>query len=99
MGGLWSAAAFRELISGRRRGVAPAILRGALRLAEVPYTLAVNWRNRRYDRGPRKVPEPGIFVLSVGNLTLGGTGKTPLVKWLPRGFRARGGRGAIVRRG
>ena len=37
--------------------------------------------------------------MSVGNLTLGGTGKTPLVKWLAHWFAARDVRVAIVSRG
>ena len=92
-------AEFRELVSGRRQGAAAAAMRGLLRAAEVPYTLAVNWRNRRYDRGRAKVHRVGVPVVSVGNLTLGGTGKTPMVKWLARWFGERGVRVAIVSRG
>ena len=70
-----------------------------LRAAEVPYTAAVGWRNRRYDRGHAIAHRVGVPVISVGNLTLGGTGKTPMVKWLARWLRARGLRVAIVSRG
>jgi tetraacyldisaccharide 4'-kinase len=90
---------FRELVSGRRRGVGAALARGVLRLAEVPYASAVRWRNRRYDRGRAATHRVGVPVVSVGNLTLGGTGKTPLVKWLARWFAERGVRVAIVSRG
>jgi tetraacyldisaccharide 4'-kinase len=38
-------------------------------------------------------------VISVGNLTLGGTGKTPMVKWLARHLQNGGKRVAIVSRG
>ena len=38
-------------------------------------------------------------VISVGNLTLGGTGKTPLVEWIVRSFLAQGKRAGIVSRG
>ena len=76
-----------------------AVLRGLLRAAEVPYTWAVRWRNRRYDRGKRPIERVGVPVVSVGNLTLGGTGKTPLVEWLARWFRRRDLRVTIVSRG
>jgi tetraacyldisaccharide 4'-kinase len=91
--------AFREIVSGRRRGAGAALARGVLRLAEVPYTAAVNWRNRRFDQAHSMVERVGVPVVSVGNLTLGGTGKTPMVKWIARWFAERGVRVAIVSRG
>jgi tetraacyldisaccharide 4'-kinase len=90
---------FRDLVSGRRRGVAAALLRALLRVAEVPYTFAVNRRNRQFDGGRRDIHRVNVPVVSVGNLTLGGTGKTPMVKWLARWFVDRGYRVAIVSRG
>src|SRR5688572_3973317 len=90
---------FRELVSGRRRGAGAAALRGVLRAAELPYTAAVGWRNRRYDQGHAAVHRVGVPVISVGNLTLGGTGKTPIVKWLAQWLRIRSLRVAIVSRG
>ncbi len=90
---------FRELVSGRRRGVAAAALRLGLRLAEVPYTWAVRWRNHRYDTGAAPAHRVGVPVVSVGNLTLGGTGKTPMVEWLARWFRQRDVRVAVISRG
>lgn len=90
---------FRDLLSGRQRGLGPVTLRGGLRLAEVVYTAAVRWRNRRYDRGAAAVHRMAVPVVSVGNLTLGGTGKTPMVEWLVRWFAARGVRAAVISRG
>jgi tetraacyldisaccharide 4'-kinase len=74
-------------------------LRGFLRAAEIPYTLAMRRRNRAFDTGRREVHNVGVPVVSVGNLTLGGTGKTPMVLWLARWFRDRGVRIALVSRG
>jgi len=87
------------LVSGRRRGAAAGAARSLLRLAEIPYTAAVRWRNRRYDRGAAAVHRAGVPVVSVGNLTLGGTGKTPLVEWLARWFSQRGVHVALISRG
>jgi tetraacyldisaccharide 4'-kinase len=59
----------------------------------------MRWRNRRFDRNPASVRRVSVPVINVGNLTLGGTGKTPLVKWLARWFLAQGRQPAIVSRG
>jgi tetraacyldisaccharide 4'-kinase len=90
---------FRDLVSGRRRGIGTGVTRGLLRVAEVPYTMAVGVRNRRFDRGHTEVHHVERPVVSVGNLTLGGTGKTPMVKWLARRMQSLGQRVAIVSRG
>ena len=57
------------------------------------------WRNRAFDRGRRSVFRAAVPVVSVGNLTLGGTGKTPCVEWLARYFRTREVRVALLSRG
>ena len=46
-----------------------------------------------------KIHRAAVPVVSVGNLTLGGTGKTPMVEWLARWYRRRGLRVAILSRG
>jgi tetraacyldisaccharide 4'-kinase len=96
---LLTASQLHDLLSGRRHGPAAGLLRCALRLAEVPYTWAVRWRNWRYDRGAAEVHRAGVPVVSVGNLTLGGTGKTPTVEWLAGWFRGRGIRVTVISRG
>src|SRR5438046_879894 len=90
---------FRELVSGRRKGLAANCVRGFLRVAEAPYTLAVKVRNRRYDRNRASTHHVDVPVISVGNLTLGGTGKTPMVKWLAQRLQDGGARVALVSRG
>jgi tetraacyldisaccharide 4'-kinase len=90
---------YRTLVSGQAPGLRAAAARGLLRLAEVPYTLAVGVRNWRFDQGHAATFTAGVPVISVGNLTLGGTGKTPMVEWLARWLRDRGVRVALVSRG
>jgi len=92
-------ATFRAIVSGERRGPGGTLLRAMLRIAETPYAAAVGWRNRAYDHGRKEIHAAGVPVVSVGNLTLGGTGKTPMVAWLARWFRSQGRRVAIVSRG
>jgi tetraacyldisaccharide 4'-kinase len=90
---------FQSIVSGRRRGVRAALMRWGLRAAEAPYTLAVGWRNWRFDAGHAAVTRADVPVVSVGNLTWGGTGKTPMVEWLARWFTAQQVRVTIVSRG
>ena len=62
------------------------------------YGFIVRVRNSMYGhgRGIHQVPLP---VISVGNITVGGTGKTPLVTWIVRRLRESGHSPAIVMRG
>lgn len=96
---MWNPNQFRDLVSGRRRGLGAAALRGCLRAVETPYGWAVRYRNRRFDRCPSLTSRVPAVVVSVGNLTLGGTGKTPMVAWLARWFAERAVRVALVSRG
>lgn len=59
----------------------------------------VRARNLLYDRKLLVVREPRIPAVSVGNLTVGGTGKTPVSSWLATRLEARGASPAIVLRG
>ncbi len=78
-------------------GVAGRTIRALLAPAELPFRVAVAARNARYDRSP-PAPAP-LPVVSIGNLTVGGTGKTPVVRWLGEWFREAGVRVAVVVRG
>jgi tetraacyldisaccharide 4'-kinase len=70
----------------------------ALTLPAAAYGLAVRLRNAWYDRNGAAKRAP-LRVISVGNLAVGGTGKTPLVAWLARRLYAAGHAPAIVSRG
>lgn len=68
------------------------------RLGEPLYRAAINRRNRRYDsgRGVTRLPLP---VISVGNLSVGGTGKTPMVMHILRLLLEHGHRPCVAMRG
>jgi tetraacyldisaccharide 4'-kinase len=63
------------------------------------YGLYVRWRHALYACGLLKPKRLRATVISVGNLTVGGTGKTPMVLWLAEKFLAEGKRVAILSRG
>jgi len=66
--------------------------------AEWLFGAAVRRRNRAYDRrGGERVA--GLVVVSVGNLSVGGTGKTPVSAWLARLLRERGAETVLLARG
>ncbi|MEN6407796.1 MAG: tetraacyldisaccharide 4'-kinase [Thermoguttaceae bacterium] len=96
---MFDPAAFRDLQSGQRRGLSASMLRGLLHAIAWPYAAAVRWRNRRYDHGAARIQQVDATVISVGNMTLGGTGKTPLVGWLARWFIEQDVRPAVISRG
>ncbi|UWX58096.1 tetraacyldisaccharide 4'-kinase [Chlorobaculum sp. MV4-Y] len=70
-----------------------------LRPAAALYGMVMSLRNRLYDRGIFKSWRSPIPVVSVGNITTGGTGKTPLVDWIVKFYAASGIATAIVSRG
>lgn len=61
------------------------------------FGVVVRRRNARYDRGVRA--PAALPALSVGNLTVGGTGKTPFSAWCVQRLRRRGAHPSIVMRG
>ncbi len=58
------------------------MLRCLLKFAALGYAAAVGVRNVLYSRGWLKAHRVNAVVISIGNITAGGTGKTPLVAWL-----------------
>jgi len=75
--------------------------RGRLALAplEAVYRAAVAVRGSMYDSGLLRAQETAIPSIGVGNLSVGGTGKTPFSAWLARTLASRGAKPAIVLRG
>jgi tetraacyldisaccharide 4'-kinase len=83
----------------RRRGAAPAALRRLLAPAALVYGFAMRLRREAYREGTFRVRKLSAPVISVGNLTVGGTGKTPMVEWIARWFVRNGRKPAILSRG
>lgn len=88
-----------SILSGEERSGAAACLRATAALLEPPYRLGVAVRNAMFDRGLRRVVRLPRPVISVGNLTTGGTGKTPMVIELARRLQTKKTRVAILIRG
>lgn len=63
------------------------------------YGIAIRLRNKLFDWGMLKSRSAGVPVISVGNLTVGGTGKTPLVEFIVEELKRYGKRVAVVSRG
>jgi tetraacyldisaccharide 4'-kinase len=63
------------------------------------YGTAATWRRRWYARHPRRVRRLRQPVISVGNLRVGGSGKTPVVACLARLLLAHGEHPAVLSRG
>jgi tetraacyldisaccharide 4'-kinase len=94
-----SPAEFRAIVSGQRHGPLGVLARGLFAAVEIPYTLAVRWRNYGYDKAYTPATRVAVPVISVGNLSMGGTGKTPLVAWIAQHLQQRFVRVTLISRG
>ena len=88
-----------DIMARRDRSPAAAAARFALAALEPAYRAAVAVRNATFDFGLRKPRPAAQKVISVGNITAGGTGKTPMVMDLVRRVVLLGHRPAVVLRG
>ncbi len=93
------ASRFHALIRGERRGPVAYLLRAGLWWARLPYAVGVWVRNRGFDRHPTRAVRVPVPVVCVGNLTLGGTGKTVCVEYIARFYREQDRAVAILSRG
>jgi tetraacyldisaccharide 4'-kinase len=79
-------------------GTMAAVTRTAFVPLERVYSAIVGARDILYDAGLLRTHDTALPALSVGNLTVGGTGKTPIAAWVAQGLAARDARPAIVMR-
>ena len=80
-------------------GAAAAMTRLLLTPAERVFSGVAGVRDVLYDAGWLPTHEPAIPAISIGNLTVGGTGKTPVAAWIARELEARGAHPSVVLRG
>jgi tetraacyldisaccharide 4'-kinase len=92
-------AKFLGIISGADRSWRASAIRGLLWFLAIGYRIVIWFRNQSFSRGWRRATMAPLPIWSIGNLTTGGTGKTPHVIWLAQWLRDRGQRVAILSRG
>ena len=80
-------------------GVAGRVLDAALLPAEAAFRGVAAARNAAYDREWLHAERAPVPVVSIGNLAVGGAGKTPLAAWTAARLRAMGRRPAVALRG
>ena len=88
-----------EVIFGERRGKRAAIVRGVLLGMSKLFLVAVKTRRFLYTVRILRDSTLGVQVIAVGNLTVGGTGKTPVVEKFARELKNQGRTVAILSRG
>jgi len=88
-----------EVILDKRHGFRASVLRIVLRLLSFIYLAVVQLRLYLYRKRILKERQLGCLVISIGNLTVGGTGKTPVVEKFARALQSGGRRVAILSRG
>src|SRR4051812_20074898 len=88
-----------DVVLERRRGFRAGVLRGILFALSRIFERLVQLRLFLYRRRIFRQRTLGCLVISIGNLTVGGTGKTPIVEKFARALQAGGRRIAILSRG
>ena len=90
---------FIEIIRERRKAPFDSFVKGLLFVASRFYLRAINTRIWLYDNRVIRYRAIGCLVVSIGNLTCGGTGKTPIVEIFARTLSQKGRRVAVLSRG
>jgi len=86
-------------IQAGRGGVLGGPARLLLRILSAGWWLGHHARRALYRLGLKRTRSLPVPVISVGNLAVGGTGKTPVTAWLAAGLRRSGHRPGILSRG
>lgn len=90
---------FLEIIDERRHSRFDMVIRGVLFAMSRAYRRGVQFRHWIYDKRIFRNKALGCLVVSIGNLTCGGTGKTPVVEVFAKSLSQKGRRVAVLSRG
>ncbi len=89
----------KSIVSGQKRGLTDSLVYPFLFLLSLLYSALIRIRNFLYDIRLLPAGRASVPVVSVGNITVGGTGKTPLVAYLVEQALERGFRPGVIARG
>lgn len=89
----------RAFLNGEKKGAGWLLLTGLLVPLSLLYGIVMKVRRQLYSSGILRSNRLAAPVISVGNITAGGTGKTPVVAWIARWYIDRGKRVAVLSRG
>jgi len=90
---------YLSILSGQQRGIIAAIVKSTLSAFTLPYLAVLNTRNTLYKKGIVRSSRLPVKVISIGNITTGGTGKTPLVEFSVKYLSGSGRKVAVLSRG
>ena len=90
---------YRNLVTTRSPTVVDRFLRTLLLPLTIPYWVGAQTKNWLYNFGIKKSYKSGLPTISIGNLSVGGTGKSPFVAWVAKYLRSTDQRVAILSRG
>lgn len=90
---------WRAIADGRQTGLFAGVVKFVLAPVAVLYGLLLTIRTMLYHNGLLTVKRLPCPVISIGNITVGGTGKTPVTALVARNLQARGLRVAVLSRG
>jgi tetraacyldisaccharide 4'-kinase len=90
---------YLSILSGQQTGFSAALIKSTLSTLTIPYLAVLNTRNALYKIGIVRSTRLPVKVISIGNITTGGTGKTPLVEFSVKYLSEIGKKVAILSRG
>jgi tetraacyldisaccharide 4'-kinase len=88
-----------SIMENRRGGIFAAVIKGVLRVLSWFYAAAIKIVDLAYASGMRRAHKISVPVVSVGNISLGGAGKTPFTLFLANYFSDTGKKPAVLIRG